>query len=216
MLWLLLSSKKKKKKPVGNSESEGILSDNCLSVWATVWWWQWWWEIQDSGWWWWGDQRSWGGKCRRLTDAPHLPLPHPERGVREEPESVKKPKGYIPLENQESMFIKRNKNLGEKKSGEKCKSQSCTLVVLKIKTVQCPGAWLASPHPLCHHFSKLSLLSPKNVLFEPKACFSLAHDPLKFPPALQPSGGGGGAEQMEGGSPGPPERGLVAAWLPAS
>lgn len=42
---------KEEKKTVGNSESEGILSDNCLSVWATMRWWWWWWEIGDSGWW---------------------------------------------------------------------------------------------------------------------------------------------------------------------
>lgn len=56
--------KKEKKKPVGNSESEGILSDNCLSVWATVWWWQWWWEIQDSGWWCGGEPEKLGGEVQ--------------------------------------------------------------------------------------------------------------------------------------------------------
>jgi len=156
---------KRKKKPVGNSESEGILSDNCLSLWATVWWWRW--EIGDSGWWG-GDQRSWGrGRGRRVKRST-FPFPIQSEELERGPESVRRAKRYTPLENQENMFIKRNKNLGENKSGEKCKSKSCTLVVLKIKTVQRPGGWLASPHPLCHHFSKLSLLSPKMSSLSPR------------------------------------------------
>lgn len=71
---------KREKKPVGNSESEGILSDDCLSVWATVWWWRW--EIRDSGWWR-GEPEKLGGGTAQAAEALHLPFPLPERGVRE-------------------------------------------------------------------------------------------------------------------------------------
>lgn len=48
-------------------------------------------------------------------------------------------------------------------------NNSCTLVVLKIKTVQHPGFWLVRPHSLSYHLSKLSLLSlgSQKVLFGP-------------------------------------------------
>lgn len=68
---------------------------------------------------------------------------------------------YTPLENQESMFKKRHQKLKRKKKKvEKSAKSVCTLVVLKIKTVQRPRCWLVTSVPLSHHFSKLSFLSP--------------------------------------------------------
>lgn len=76
-------------------------------------------------------------------------------------ESVEMAKLYTPLENQESMFKKRHQKLKRKKKKvEKSAKSVCTLVVLKIKTVQRPRCWLVTSVPLSHHFSKLSFLSP--------------------------------------------------------
>lgn len=126
MLWLLLFQKKKKnQKPVGNSESEGILSDNCLSRGLLC---------GGGGGGGGGDGRGgryrtqaggqgperWGAG-REAAGPPHLPSPHP-KGVKERrPESVEMAKLYTPFENQDSMFKKRHKNLREKKVEESAK-----------------------------------------------------------------------------------------------
>lgn len=61
---------------------------------------------------------------------------------------------YIPLENQESMFIKRHQKPMRKKKWRIVQNKSCTLVVLKIKTVQRPGCWPVTSVPLAHYLSK--------------------------------------------------------------
>lgn len=159
--------KRNKKKPVGNSESEGILSDNCLSVWATVWWWRraggggGRFETQGGG----GGPEKLGRRGAQEADTLHLPFPCPERGVREgewqwlNGNSIRKPRKYV---------YKKNQKPRRKKKKWRKVHTSCTLVVLKIKTVQCPGGWMASPQPLCHHFSKLSLLSLKMSSSSPR------------------------------------------------
>lgn len=101
---------------------------------------------------------------------PHPPTPHlsfppskkKKKSVKERrSESVEMAKLYTPLENQESMFKKRHQKLKRKKKKvEKSAKSVCTLVVLKIKTVQRPRCWLVTSVPLSHHFSKLSFLSP--------------------------------------------------------
>lgn len=107
-----------KHKPVGNSESEG----SCLT---TVYpcgllcdgggggrW--------DSGWC--PGTRDLGGGHRQ-GGGPPTSLSPPEGVKKRRPESVEMAKLYTPLENQESMFKKRHKNLrGKKKSGEKCRT----------------------------------------------------------------------------------------------
>lgn len=71
------------------------------------------------------------------------------------------------LENQESMFQKKKQKPKRKQKWRKVQTTSCTLVVLKIKTVQRPGCWLVNPIPSSHHFPTVSLLSlgSQNVLF---------------------------------------------------
>lgn len=100
--------KRNKKKPVGNSESEGILSDNCLSVWATVWWWRraggggGRFETQGGG----GGPEKLGRRGAQEADTLHLPFPCPERGVREgewqwlNGNSIRKPRKYVYKKNQ--------------------------------------------------------------------------------------------------------------------
>lgn len=57
------------------------------------------------------------------------------------------------------------------------------------------------------------LSEAKNVLFGPKDCFSLAHSPLGFPPARQPSGGGR-LSRGRGPATGHLEGGVAVAWEP--
>lgn len=106
------------------------------------------------------------GEAGSPTPQPRTsPFPHPKKkkkSVKERrSESVEMAKLYTPLENQESMFKKRHQKLKRKKKKvEKSAKSVCTLVVLKIKTVQRPRCWLVTSVPLSHHFSKLSFLSP--------------------------------------------------------
>lgn len=107
--------------------------------------------------------------AERLDPPPPNPAPllspiqkKKKKSVKERrSESVEMAKLYTPLENQESMFKKRHQKLKRKKKKvEKSAKSVCTLVVLKIKTVQRPRCWLVTSVPLSHHFSKLSFLSP--------------------------------------------------------
>lgn len=170
--------------------------------------------------------------AERLDPPPPNPAPllspiqkKKKKSVKERrSESVEMAKLYTPLENQESMFKKRHQKLKRKKKKvEKSAKSVCTLVVLKIRTVQRPRCWLVTSVPLSHHFSKLSFLSPgkkgNTSSLRPEGCFSLAHSSLRFPSELEPSQG---AELKEGvlavawagwwesGGPGPPPQRRLA------
>lgn len=139
-----------------------------------------------------------GGRCSPPS------LPPLERG----PESVKMANLYTPLENQESMFKKRNKNLGGKKKVEKSAKISLALSGFKNKdstTPRWPAGRSPAPRATTSPNPASFLSEAKNVLFEPKDCFSLAHSPLEFHGHGSPLGG---AEQRERGSRGPPWGGL--------
>lgn len=67
-----------------------------------------------------GDQSPGGGDAgREVALPPPFPL---QKELERRPESVEMAKLYTPLENQESMFKKRHKNLRGRNSGEKCKT----------------------------------------------------------------------------------------------
>lgn len=129
-------------------------------MWATLWRW-----CRDSGWW--RGQRR-GGEGVQVADSPHLPFAHPKRVKERRPVCAEMVKLQTPLENQESMFQKKKQKPKRKQKWRKVQTTSCTLVVLKIKTVQRPGCWLVNPVPSSHHFPTVSLLSlgSQNVLSE--------------------------------------------------
>lgn len=114
-----------------------------------------------------GGPEKLGGGRRRLT-LPTFPFPIQREEFEKESlwewlnhSFIRKPRKHV---------YKKNQKPRRKKKKWRKVPNSCTLVVLQIKTVQCPvggGGWLASPHPLCHHFSKLSLLSPKMSSLSP-------------------------------------------------
>lgn len=144
-----------------------------------------------------------GGLGAPSSDPPPPSLFPSERTLKERPESVGMANLYTPLENQESMFKKKQKTT-RKTKWRKVQKKSCTLVVFKIKTVQGLGGRWRTPRaePL------LSSSPPSS--WEPKPPL-LAREASR-PMSLQVSilwGVGGGAEWAYGKRLGSANAGLV-------